>query len=108
MSTPAPQSSLCRDCAHWHELKSTSGRIETSRIGECRATAPIRDFAWPRTREEQSCGRFLPRHPLGIGSEPFSKPLPPTAREPRGDASMGSNETARGPEHRPARKRASS
>lgn len=46
----------CATCQHFHQR----GGLRTDArggdfTGECRATAPVRDFAWHRTKKEDYC-----------------------------------------------------
>ncbi|WP_404422956.1 hypothetical protein [Nibricoccus sp. IMCC34717] len=73
----------CRTCAHFRPAKpNTSGRLGGEAVGECRSVQPIASFTWPRVRETDECGKYLPARPV---VDPLPNNLPP-ARASRGAA----------------------
>lgn len=51
-------SASCKTCIHWRALRP--GVRNDGPVGECRATPPMRDFTWPRTKEHDLCGKHAP------------------------------------------------
>lgn len=71
----------CATCQHFYHARHRSVRSDDFLAGECRATAPVRDFTWNRTKSHDYCALHsdnAPHFATGMtltGATPLSSPL---------------------------------
>jgi hypothetical protein len=64
----------CETCIHWNATRNQGLRAEGA-VGTCRAAQPIKDFTWPRTKANDTCGKYAAS--VSFATPPFTPPLPP-------------------------------
>lgn len=69
----------CATCQHFHHARHRSVRSDDFLAGECRATAPVRDFTWNRTKSHDYCALHSDNAPQFATGTSGPEPLAATA-----------------------------
>jgi len=64
----------CNTCRHWHQKKDPIGNAGEFGVGACHALPPIKNWEWPRTKGDDTCGCWTSRE---------APPTAPTSRPKR-------------------------
>lgn len=62
-----PLPTTCQTCKYW-KLVGAGARAQGEVVGECRASTPIADFRWPRTKDIHGCAKHSARETVAFAT----------------------------------------